>query len=208
MHWRRSIARRHRPGRPNLAGPHRRAATYMDQYSGGETVRLVCASEYRKLECAAIAAAFETVWVARLAFLRSCAGGCVLAVDFAPLAPSFFAIFRADGCVLAVDFAPLAPSFFAIFRAGGCVLAVDFAPLAPSPFATLRAVGGRPPRLAAYSLPSIAPTCGGSRSRYGRPTPSSVSCRSIHFHRSSLAANRCRRVSPLTLTRSTASPWP
>src|SRR5262245_65865880 len=95
MHWRRSIARRHRPGRPNLAGPHRRAATYMDQYSGGETVRLVCASEYRKLECTAIAAAFGTVWIARLVFLRSCAGGGVLAVDFAPLAPSLFAVLRA-----------------------------------------------------------------------------------------------------------------
>src|SRR5262249_32729540 len=162
MHWRRSIARRHRPGRPNLAGPHRRAATYMDQYSGGETVRLVCASEYRKLECAAIAAAFETVWIARLVFLRSCAGGCVLAVDFAPLAPSLFAILRT----------------------------------------------GDRPRLAAYSLPSIDATCGGSRSRYGRPTPSSFSCASTHFHSTSLAAKRCRRVSPLTLTRSMASPWP
>ena len=111
------------------SGPHRRAATYVDQYSGGETVRLVCASEYRKLECAAIAAAFETVWIARLVFLRSCAGGCVLTVDFAPLAPSLFAILRA----------------------------------------------GDRPRLAAYSLPSIDATCGGSRSRYGRPTPSSVS---------------------------------
>src|SRR5262250_2174683 len=95
------------------------AATYMDQYSGGETVRLVCASEYRKLECAAIADAFETVWIARLVFLRSCAGGCVLAVDFAPLAPSLFAILRT----------------------------------------------GDRPRLAAYSLPSIDATCGGSRSR-------------------------------------------
>src|SRR5262245_12280238 len=162
MHWRRSIARRHRPGRPNLAGPHRRAATYMDQYSGGETVRLVCASEYRTLECAAIAAAFETVWIARLVFLRSGAGGCVLAVDFAPLAPSFFAILRA----------------------------------------------GDRPRLAAYSLPSIGATCWGSRWRHGRPTASSFSCPSPHSHSSSLAANRFRRVSPLTLTRSMASPWP
>src|SRR5215475_12749002 len=86
------------------------AATYVDQYPGGETVRLVCASEYRKLECTAIAAAFGTVWIARLVFLRSCAGGGVLAVDFAPLAPSF-AILCAGGCVLAVGFAPLAPSF-------------------------------------------------------------------------------------------------
>src|SRR5262249_36591500 len=114
----------------------------------------------------------------------------------------------AGGCVLAVDFAPLAPSFFAILRAGGCVLAVDFAPLAPSPFATLRAVGGRPPRLAAYSLPSSAPICGGSRSGDGRPTPRPVSCASPHFQSSSLAAKRCRRVAPLTLTRSMASPWP
>src|SRR5262252_6603477 len=149
------------PGRW-LTSPALLAATYVDQYSGGETVHLVCASEYRKLEDAAVPAAFETVWIARLVFLRSCAGGCVLAVDFAPLAPSFFAILRT----------------------------------------------GDRPRLAAYSLPSIAPTCGGSRSRYGRPTPSSVSCASIHFHSSSLAANRCRRVAPLTLTRSTASPWP
>src|SRR5262249_56647178 len=140
------------------------AATYVDQYSGGETVRLVCASEYRKLEGAAVPAAFGTGWIARLVFLRSGAGGCVLTVDFTPLAPSFFT--------------PLAPSFFAIFRAGDR------------------------PRLAAYSLPSIAPTCGGSRSRYGRPTPSSVSCASTHFHSTSLAANRCRRVAPLTLTRS------
>src|SRR5215831_14839107 len=151
--WRRSIARRRRPGRPNLAGPHRRAATYVDQY---------CASEYRTLECAAIAAAFETVWIARLVFLRSCAGGCVLTADFAPLAPSSFAILRT----------------------------------------------GDRPRLAAYSLPSIDATCGGSRSRYGRPTPSSFSCASTHFHSSSLAAKRCRRVCPLTLTRSMASPWP
>src|SRR5215211_5195927 len=41
-----------------------------------------------------------------------------------------------------------------------------------------------PPRLVMYSLPSIGPTCGGSRSRYGRPTPSSFSCTSIHFHSS------------------------
>src|SRR5262249_11130497 len=129
------------------------AATYVDQY---------CASEYRTLECTAIAAAFGTVWIARLVFLRSCAGGCVLSVDFAPLAPSSFSILRA----------------------------------------------GDRPRLAAYSLPSIGATCGGSRSRYGRPTASSVSCASTHFHSCSLAANRCRRVSPLTLTRSTASPWP
>src|SRR5262249_1050508 len=86
------------------------AATYVDQY---------CASEYRTLECAAIPAAFETVWIARLVFLRSCAGGCVLAADFAPLAPSLFAILRT----------------------------------------------GDRPRLAAYSLPSIGATCGGSRSR-------------------------------------------
>src|SRR5215831_1562547 len=157
--WRRSIARRRRPGRPNLAGPHRRAATDVDQC---ETACLVCASEYRTLECAAIPAAFETVWIARLVFLRSCAGGCVPAVDFAPLAPSLFAILRT----------------------------------------------GDRPRLAAYSLPSIDATCGGSRSRYGRPTPSSFSCASTHFHSTSLAANRCRRVSPLTLTRSMASPWP
>src|SRR5262249_9202379 len=84
-------------------------------------IRVAC-PDYCKLECPTMpAAAFETVGIARLVFLRSCAGGCVLAVDFAPLAPS--------------------------------------------PFATLRAVGGRPPRLAAYSLPSIAVTCGGSRSR-------------------------------------------
>src|SRR6516164_1269022 len=119
-------------------------SAYVDQYSGGETVRLVCASEYRKPECTAIPAAFGAVWIARLVFLRSCAGGGVLTVDFA------------------VDFAPLAPSF-AILCAGGCALAVDFAPLAPSLFAILRA--GERPRLAAYSLPSIAPTCGGSRSR-------------------------------------------
>jgi hypothetical protein len=31
------------------------------------------------------------------------------------------------------------------------------------------------PRLSAYSLPSIGATCGGSRSRYGRPIPSSFS---------------------------------
>src|SRR6516164_3855082 len=140
-------------------------SAYVDQYSGGETVRLVCASEYRKPECTAIPAAFGAVWIARLVFLRSCAGGGVLtvdfAVDFAPLAPSF-TILCAGGCVLAVDFAPLAPSF-AILCAGGCALAVDFAPLAPSLFAILRA--GERPRLAAYSLPSIAPTCGGSRSR-------------------------------------------
>src|SRR5262249_58147113 len=104
------------------------AATYVDQYPGGETVRLVCASEYRKPECTAIAAAFGTVWIARLVFLRSCAGGGVLAVDFAPLAPSLFAVLRA----------------------------------------------GDRPRLAAYSLPSIDATCGGTRSRYGRPTPSAA----------------------------------
>src|SRR5262252_8749900 len=149
------------PGRW-LTSPALLAATYVDQYSGGEPVRLVCASEYRKLEGAAVPAAFGTVWIARLVFLRSCGGGCVLAVDFAPLAPSSFAILRT----------------------------------------------GDRPRLAAYSLPSIDATCGGSRSRYGRPTPSSFSCASTHFHSSSLAAKRCRRVCPLTLTRSMASPWP
>src|SRR5262245_40963985 len=41
-----------------------------------------------------------------------------------------------------------------------------------------------PPRLAMYSLPSIGATCGGSRSRYGRPTPSSISCASIQLHSS------------------------
>src|SRR6185369_6126382 len=62
------------------------------------------------------------------------------------------------------------------------------------------------PRLSAYSLPSTGATCGGSRSRYGRPIPSSFSCASIHFHRMSLEAHRCARVSPFTLTRSAASP--
>src|SRR5262249_59045005 len=117
-------------------------ATYGAQYSGCQTARLVRASEHRKLEGAAVPAAFWTVWIARLVFLRSCAGGGVLAVDFAPLAPSLFAILCAGGGVLAVDFTPLAPSFFAILRAGDR------------------------PRLAAYSLPSIDATCGGSRSRY------------------------------------------
>src|SRR6266568_7253773 len=65
-----------------------------------------------------------------------------------------------------------------------------------------------PPRLSAYSLPSIGPTCGGSLSRYGRPIPNSLPCASIHFHKSSLELHRCARVSPFTLTRSAASPWP
>src|SRR5712664_3092952 len=64
------------------------------------------------------------------------------------------------------------------------------------------------PRLSAYSLPSIGATCGGSLSRYGRPIPSSCSCASIHFHKFSLELHRCARVSPFTLTRSAASPWP
>src|SRR5712671_7355960 len=63
-------------------------------------------------------------------------------------------------------------------------------------------------RLTAYSQPSTGPTCGGSRSRYGRPIPNSFSCASIHFHSSSLEAFRCVRFSPLTLTISAASAWP
>src|SRR5512132_1886448 len=63
-------------------------------------------------------------------------------------------------------------------------------------------------RLSAYSLPSSGATCGGSLSRYGRPIPSSFSCASIHFHRISLDAHLSARVSPFTLTRSAASPWP
>src|SRR5205085_2912068 len=63
-------------------------------------------------------------------------------------------------------------------------------------------------RLSAYSLPSIGATCGGSLSRYGRPIPSSFSCVSIHFHKISLHAHLSARVSPFTLTRSAASPWP
>ena len=63
-------------------------------------------------------------------------------------------------------------------------------------------------RLATNSFPSIAPTCGGSLSRYGRPTPSSFSCASIHFHKASVESHRRARVSPFTLTRSTAAPCP
>src|SRR5258708_23450862 len=47
------------------------------------------------------------------------------------------------------------------------------------------------PRLSAYSLPSIGPTCGGSLSRYGRPIPNSLPCGSIHFHEFSLELHRC-----------------
>src|SRR5262245_30811364 len=64
------------------------------------------------------------------------------------------------------------------------------------------------PRLSAYSLPSIGATCGGSLSRYGRPIPRSFSWASIHFHKSSLQVHLSARVSPFTLTRSAASPWP
>src|SRR5262245_4858783 len=67
-----------------------------------------------------------------------------------------------------------------------------------------RALAG--PRLSAYSLPSIGATCGGSLSRYGRPTPSSFSCTSIHFHKISLHVHLAARFSPFTLTRSAASP--
>src|SRR5271166_2096962 len=63
-------------------------------------------------------------------------------------------------------------------------------------------------RFSAYSLPSIGATCGGSLSRYGRPIPSSFSFASIHFHNISLHMHLSARVSPFTLTRSTASPWP
>src|SRR5690349_6521790 len=63
-------------------------------------------------------------------------------------------------------------------------------------------------RLTVYAVPSIGPTCGGSRSRYGRPLPSSFSCASIHCHSSSLEMDRSARVAPLTLTRSAASPCP
>src|SRR6266536_4745090 len=66
----------------------------------------------------------------------------------------------------------------------------------------------RRPRLSSYSLPSIGPTCGGSLSRYGRPIPNSLPCASIHFHKFSLELHRCARVSPFTLTRSAATPWP
>src|SRR5262245_9789019 len=59
-----------------------------------------------------------------------------------------------------------------------------------------------------YSTPSTGPTCGGSRSRYGRPTPYCLPFWSIHFHRTSVDAKRCMRVSPLTLTTSIARPWP
>lgn len=64
------------------------------------------------------------------------------------------------------------------------------------------------PRLATNSFPSTAPTCGGSLSRYGRPIPSSFSCASIHFHKVSVESHRWTRVSPFTLTRSAAAPWP
>src|SRR5262249_56462953 len=137
QHWGRGSGRGGRPGVPTPRAPPRAAGTDGHQ---AKPACLVCASEYRTLECTGIAAAFETVWIARLVFLRSCAGGCVPAADFAPLAPSSFAILRT----------------------------------------------GDRPRLAAYSLPSIDATCGGSRSRYGRPTPSSVSCASTHFHSTSL----------------------
>src|SRR6266700_1526951 len=63
------------------------------------------------------------------------------------------------------------------------------------------------PRLSAYSLPSIGPTCGGSLSRYGRPIPNSLPCASIHFHKLSVEIHRSARVAPLTLTASAASPW-
>jgi hypothetical protein len=45
-------------------------------------------------------------------------------------------------------------------------------------------------------------------SRYGRATPSSFSCASVHFHKISLDAHRSARVWPFTLTGSAASPWP
>src|SRR5262249_28222887 len=65
-----------------------------------------------------------------------------------------------------------------------------------------------PPRLSAYSLPSIGAMCGGSLSRYGLPIPYSLPCASIHFHKISLEIHRSERVSPLTLTTSAARPWP
>ena len=43
---------------------------------------------------------------------------------------------------------------------------------------------------AAYSLPSIGATCGGSRPRYGRPIPNSLPCASIHFQNFSVEVHR------------------
>src|SRR5262249_41431948 len=64
------------------------------------------------------------------------------------------------------------------------------------------------PRLSAYSLPSIGAMCGRSLSGEGLPIPYFLPLSSIHLHKISLEIHRWKRVSPLTLTISAASPWP
>src|SRR5215469_10494247 len=143
---------------------------------------------------------------ASFAFAASRLLACSLPLIGATCGPASFtfAASRLSACSLPLIGATCGPASFAFAasRLLACSLPLIGATCGPASF-TFAAL-----RLSAYSLPSIGATCGGSLSRYGRPIPSSFSCASIHFHKISLHMHLSARVSPFTLTRSAASPWP